>query len=375
MSNILQPGYLKWDGLKYTTDPDIEIIGPPGIQGATGPTGSVGPAISWDKTIIDSFQTKDSTTTTSDDGFLMPIIFFLLIVNPEVNDTFVIKNELATETWTFVDSSPGEFEVLIDPDRYITMENLSNAIDGYSNYYMSVTAVVDGNLRFFVENPDAVGVIGRRTSVSSTTVDRIFGTINTMKIIQYTENGGDYNYGNEMLLPSSDPGIKTFGFGAGFSELLPTQAHKSIINTFVYMWDTKSQKWLTSIGPTGPTGPTGATGATGSPGVAGPAGPVGPTGLVGLTGPTGPTGPAWQSGLVTLTAGAATVTGVTITNSTTPIIVGHGSISGNVGVPSVLNITAAGSGTSSFDITSFKSDGTTETSDAGQVFWIITCPL
>lgn len=51
MTNILTPGYLRWDGTKYLTDPDIEIVGPigppgpqgiQGIQGPTGPTGAQG---------------------------------------------------------------------------------------------------------------------------------------------------------------------------------------------------------------------------------------------------------------------------------------------------------------------------------------------
>lgn len=46
MTNILTPGYLRWDGTKYTTDPDIEIVGPvgpPGIQGIQGIPGPTGP--------------------------------------------------------------------------------------------------------------------------------------------------------------------------------------------------------------------------------------------------------------------------------------------------------------------------------------------
>lgn len=43
--NILQPGYLKFDGKKYTTDEDIEIQGPPGPTGPSvpGPPGQTGP--------------------------------------------------------------------------------------------------------------------------------------------------------------------------------------------------------------------------------------------------------------------------------------------------------------------------------------------
>lgn len=49
MSNILLPGYVRWDGVKYVFDSDIEIVGPsgppgaPGLAGSVGPTGSTGP--------------------------------------------------------------------------------------------------------------------------------------------------------------------------------------------------------------------------------------------------------------------------------------------------------------------------------------------
>jgi len=42
MANILQPGYVRWDGTKYVTDPDVEIVGPAGPQGLMGPKGERG---------------------------------------------------------------------------------------------------------------------------------------------------------------------------------------------------------------------------------------------------------------------------------------------------------------------------------------------
>lgn len=47
MSNILPPGYVRWDGVKYVFDSDVEIIGPagpPGAPGAPGPMGPEGPS-------------------------------------------------------------------------------------------------------------------------------------------------------------------------------------------------------------------------------------------------------------------------------------------------------------------------------------------
>jgi hypothetical protein len=42
MNNLLKPGYVRWDGTKYVTDPEIEIIGPQGPPGPTGLQGSTG---------------------------------------------------------------------------------------------------------------------------------------------------------------------------------------------------------------------------------------------------------------------------------------------------------------------------------------------
>ena len=46
MNKLLKPGYVRWDGTKFITDPDIEIVGPqgpPGPTGLRGKTGSTGP--------------------------------------------------------------------------------------------------------------------------------------------------------------------------------------------------------------------------------------------------------------------------------------------------------------------------------------------
>lgn len=39
---FLQPGYVRWDGKKYVTDPTVQIVGPPGPTGPAGPTGAAG---------------------------------------------------------------------------------------------------------------------------------------------------------------------------------------------------------------------------------------------------------------------------------------------------------------------------------------------
>ena len=45
MGAFLIPGYLRWDGFKFVTDPNVEIIGPPGPPGPQGPPGNIsGPA-------------------------------------------------------------------------------------------------------------------------------------------------------------------------------------------------------------------------------------------------------------------------------------------------------------------------------------------
>lgn len=43
MSQILTPGYLRWDGSKFVLDNDVEVEGPAGSAGPTGNTGPAGP--------------------------------------------------------------------------------------------------------------------------------------------------------------------------------------------------------------------------------------------------------------------------------------------------------------------------------------------
>ena len=42
MTEILRPGYLRWNGVQYITVPDSEVLGPTGSTGPVGPVGGVG---------------------------------------------------------------------------------------------------------------------------------------------------------------------------------------------------------------------------------------------------------------------------------------------------------------------------------------------
>jgi hypothetical protein len=64
MDNILQPGYVKWDGLKYTTD-NTGAVGPTGPAGPTGPTGPAGPGVyKYLYTMSSGIQSSNLTSTT-----------------------------------------------------------------------------------------------------------------------------------------------------------------------------------------------------------------------------------------------------------------------------------------------------------------------
>jgi hypothetical protein len=79
MGAFLIPGYLRWDGLKFVTDPNVEIIGPPGPPGPGGPPGQptltnqanilyvsqTGNDISGDGTIFKPFATYAQAATTA----------------------------------------------------------------------------------------------------------------------------------------------------------------------------------------------------------------------------------------------------------------------------------------------------------------------
>ncbi|CAB4196543.1 Collagen triple helix repeat [uncultured Caudovirales phage] len=79
MSYILTPGYVRWDGTKFVTDPDIIIVGPagdpgspgiPGLPGSTGATGDTGPTgATGDTGATGATGASGSSITTVRDGY------------------------------------------------------------------------------------------------------------------------------------------------------------------------------------------------------------------------------------------------------------------------------------------------------------------
>ncbi len=77
MGAFLIPGYLRWDGLKFVTDPTVEIIGPPGPEGPPGPPGiGTGPASgdlsgNFPSPTVVNIQSNPISTATPDDGYAL----------------------------------------------------------------------------------------------------------------------------------------------------------------------------------------------------------------------------------------------------------------------------------------------------------------
>ncbi len=128
--SFLNPGYVRWDGVKYTTDNTVDITGPSGpagpqgIPGPTGPTGPAGPAgimspiIVKSPLVITSYIIIPVTDYYIGVGTLSGIITISLPAAPSLGDTYEVKD---------VNGSANTYNITIDS---VDAKN----IDGSSTY-------------------------------------------------------------------------------------------------------------------------------------------------------------------------------------------------------------------------------------------------
>lgn len=172
MSDILTPGYVRWDGTKFVTDPDIIIVGPagdpglpgiPGTPGDTGPTGATG-ATGPTGATGDTGATgaSGSVITTVRDGYnygpFTNISIFPKIINT-TSSIFVVAGTFVfnpTELTGGTGTKTAKLKVIVETTSSATMEiqlfdfTNNNVITGSNLLLMSpsVTAVelVSGDL-------------------------------------------------------------------------------------------------------------------------------------------------------------------------------------------------------------------------------------
>lgn len=71
MSGILKPGYVRWDGTKYVTDPDVQIVGPAGPPGPPGAaSGAAGGDLSgnFPNPVVAKLQSRTVSTAAPTNG-------------------------------------------------------------------------------------------------------------------------------------------------------------------------------------------------------------------------------------------------------------------------------------------------------------------
>jgi len=137
---------------------------------------------------------------------------------PSASDTFIIKDSVTTETWTFqvgVETAP--FQVQIKGTIALTMQALTDAITADSTKW---DAVYNADSLSLPQPPTTAGcvVIYRATQIGAASGDRIYGSFATGT--HYTINFGDAidyramgDINQRIALPSSDPTTRSFGYG------------------------------------------------------------------------------------------------------------------------------------------------------------------
>jgi len=164
MSTLPEPGYMKWDGIKFILVPDIEAgAGPTGPTGPSGPTGSTGPQGATGATGADapeetvylaSFVEGEDTFPMS----LTPSAQFQLGTNTSnlITVTVLATNYYDRTAYQFV------FKVTYHPPSYQSRSYLVYPIDYVTDtdilspYSASVTHIGSGLIEIKITGDSAV---------------------------------------------------------------------------------------------------------------------------------------------------------------------------------------------------------------------------
>ncbi len=168
-----------------------------------------------------------------------------IATNQTPNDTFIIADGVAPETFTFKAALAVPFDVLIGIDAAATQANLITAINTDSLLWSAVATT--GLDRYFAGLPAAQVVIHRK--LVSALPDRIYGTQTApdgIKVVSFaTATEQDYEAGSatEASIPAADPAAKRFGVGRVIGSLVTNETHRISEDQAEYTWDQDDQVW------------------------------------------------------------------------------------------------------------------------------------
>jgi hypothetical protein len=163
---------------------------------------------------------------------------FWFLNNPANADTLTLTDGSTSETFTFLASPAASFDVQIGATAADTMENLATTLNTDSTAWKGLYTTDLGQLNTGV-------VVIYRANYATTSQDRIFGSFTTAADVRQVNYNGenDYSRSTATAIPTSDPGVRTFGFGRTTSTLSPSQTHVCRDDDTLYTWDSDDGEW------------------------------------------------------------------------------------------------------------------------------------
>jgi hypothetical protein len=195
----------------------------------------------WREDLLSAFQ-LDNTNEAIDQA-----VAFYWNATPVNGDTFILTDGTHTETYTYAASSSA-FHPIPGGTATTAMTNLATNINANSGYWASLVVT---DFQSINASTGVVLVITRKLP-TSTDIDRIYGVTGTPNIGQYVNYGGELDYRSSSVvnLPTTDPGMVTFGFNRLTASLIPDEAHTVRAENDIYLWNSNAGIWQLSGGST-----------------------------------------------------------------------------------------------------------------------------
>ena len=178
-------------------------------------------------------------------GAILQGILLALAVNPSDTSTLILTDGTTTETFTFLTSPVGAFDVQIGGSAAATTTNLVSQINTDSTLW---SAVETSGLDDYLSGANDPQLVIYRTASSSNN-DRVHGTQagaqSDIQVVEFATGTQDYREGSgtQSDLPSGDPAAKRFGFGRVFASLQTGDTHRVANDNTAFTWDGDDDTW------------------------------------------------------------------------------------------------------------------------------------
>lgn len=153
------------------------------------------------------------------------ILMFSLVAPLDASnpDTITISDGTTTETWTAVAGAPAAFQFDVGANGTSSTQNLATAINNDSTLWGAEYIANGAPLNWGSIHPgftNGIIIIYRKSQLTTTIDDRIYGSLSNQPRSAHFDFSGNPDYsqvGNNAAdspIPSSDPGVRNFGYGS-----------------------------------------------------------------------------------------------------------------------------------------------------------------